>query len=300
MKAGTIELMIHPGWWTLLELSCVSNMMEYLIPKLTNAWLLCQNALILTHKGQLQFESRYQKLLLIIHSQGLEKEWLKYVLWNSVATNRFILDILLCKELKSNGVQFPGIYFSFANKNFEQLENSAILLCVVSDPSSYSFCWIWPHFFPIGYSNLLLKTAFVDILVVKKSLDKNHSVQYLCGSRWNLYIHKLQRQTKTIIKGTDWLCFRRGHDWQLLDGPNTHRLLELYFHTIPSFGNTLSDLDFTVESNHQRLKTTVSKQNGAECHIVQYNKLLIVFLFKYIHNKACSCELEKTLAWKWF
>lgn len=75
----------------------ISSKMEDLIPKMINAWLLCQHVSILGYKVQLHFVSRDQKLLLLVPRQALEKEWLKNVLSNSIATKRSIFDILQCK-----------------------------------------------------------------------------------------------------------------------------------------------------------------------------------------------------------
>lgn len=44
----------------------------------------------------------------------------------------------------------------------------------------------------------------------------------------------------------------------MLDRPSTHRLLELYVHTVPLFGHSNFVSDSTFEANHQPLKSTIS------------------------------------------
>jgi len=59
-----------------------------------------------------------------------------------------------------------------------------------------------------------------------------------------------------------------------LDKPNAHRLLELVFHTIPTFGHARNCTEMVLESLHQVFKKWLPKSTHQNCHISAVERAL--------------------------
>ena len=67
---------------------------------------------------------------------------------------------------------------------------------------------------------------------------------------------------------------------RLIDRPNTHRLLELYVHTIPLYGHALLVSEMTIEAAHQPLKSAMSRDNNPHAHISAVQHVLCTDWFR--------------------
>ena len=59
-----------------------------------------------------------------------------------------------------------------------------------------------------------------------------------------------------------------------LDKPNTHRMLELAFHTIPTFGHARNCTEMILEGMHQVFKKWLQKSTHQNCHISAVERAL--------------------------
>lgn len=71
----------------------------------------------------------------------------------------------------------------------------------------------------------------------------------------------------SFVKKVRDLCTTSSVIRSKLDRPNTHRLLELYCSTIPHFSHALFFADMGFESNHQPLKSALSRDTNINSHI---------------------------------
>ena len=64
------------------------------------------------------------------------------------------------------------------------------------------------------------------------------------------------------------LCYENGGTWaKELDKPNSHRLLELAFHTIPMYGHALNVSELVLEQVHREFKDWLEKNSHHDSHL---------------------------------
>jgi len=84
------------------------------------------------------------------------------------------------------------------------------------------------------------------------------------GEYWQ---HALLRTAEDFLTKSDMLCRLSPLCRQHLDKPNSHRLIELYRHTIPAMGHVRHFGELVFESAHQPLKRIISKSNHQHPHL---------------------------------
>ena len=81
------------------------------------------------------------------------------------------------------------------------------------------------------------------------------------------YVRDLQTLGQEYVCAADEFITENPNTGKELDKPNLHRTLELYLHTIPSFGHARQFMELVFECAHAPLKRCVSRSNNYNAHI---------------------------------
>ena len=83
----------------------------------------------------------------------------------------------------------------------------------------------------------------------------------------NKYICSIQDLAVSYLEQVDALSVELEIARKQLDKPNLHRLLELYFHSLPAFGHAKHFTELVLENAHQPLKRCITKSNHHNAQI---------------------------------
>ena len=113
------------------------------------------------------------------------------------------------------------------------------------------------------FQNLVFKTVFlpraaIDGRFVVKENEKDDGIQHL---------FELRVLCTNYLKLVDFLCGQSEVLRKELDKPNIHRLVELYQHSIPTFGHPSVFDELIFEAAHQPLKKALSRSNYKQGHL---------------------------------
>ena len=88
------------------------------------------------------------------------------------------------------------------------------------------------------------------------------------------YFAKLQSLACSYVLKANDLCTRMQLAMSHLDKPNLHRLLELYFHTLPGFGHARHVTELVLENAHQPLKRCMIRSNHKDAQVTSVEHCL--------------------------
>ena len=120
------------------------------------------------------------------------------------------------------------------------------------------------------FQQLRLKTFYIPVVPV----DGAEEVASMDEKTGSVYIQQLQGQCVQYISLVNELCGKNARFRREVDKPNLHRLLELYFHSIPRVGHASLFRELILESGHQPLKKGFNKSNNHEPHAYAMSQVL--------------------------
>ena len=113
------------------------------------------------------------------------------------------------------------------------------------------------------FQDLYFSTVFVPL----EQVDGRIEVDGMNGKSWATYLAKLQRKATFYVERVNLICKRGAEMRKSLDKPNIHRMLELYFHSIPKLGHVCQFQELVLEGGHQPLKKGILRSNYHKPHV---------------------------------
>ncbi|MEM1282988.1 MAG: hypothetical protein AAGG81_05485, partial [Chlamydiota bacterium] len=123
--------------------------------------------------------------------------------------------------------------------------------------------------------------------------------EFVHGKGSNLYHNALHRVDSNFINSVDRYFKKYPSFGKYVDRPNTHRLLELTTHTLPTYHHLLFICELVFESAHQPLKFLLSRNNTSNSHINSVKVMLVkdwmfrVWCSWVTYNSKDSSEIER-------
>ena len=108
-----------------------------------------------------------------------------------------------------------------------------------------------------SFQNLVRKTQFDPIM----RIDGKEAIEYYNRKQGYARIRSLKRAGLEHVRQTADICMKSEELKKCLDKPNLHRLVELYSHTLPCFGNITHIQELVLEKCHQEMKTGIADSN---------------------------------------
>ena len=136
------------------------------------------------------------------------------------------------------------------------------------------------------YQDLYFSTVRVPV----EAVDSQAAVDKMDGAHWDGYISTLQDKATSFVRKINWLCKRHPETRKVVDKPNVHRVLELYFHSIPRFGHVSLIQELLLEGGHQPLKRGISRSNQHAPHIHAMTRVLADDWMRRIGEAVCLFE----------
>ena len=133
----------------------------------------------------------------------------------------------------------------------------------------------------ISIQELLLHALFLfqklraqTFYIPQASVDGLAEVHKMDEDNGKVYQQHLKEMAVKYVGILNILCGKNARVRMEVDKPNAHRLLELYFHSIPRVGHASLIQELILESGHQPLKRAISRSNGRESHQYAMQKVL--------------------------
>ena len=131
-------------------------------------------------------------------------------------------------------------------------------------------------------------------------VDGEDCVENMDGEKWHPYMQRLQEKVSEYVRKVNWLCKRSGTVRRDVDKPNIHRLLELYYQSIPRLGHVALFQELILESGHQPLKRGIGRSNKHAPHVHAMARLLADDWKNRIGEVVCEFEdLENITDSEW-
>ena len=104
--------------------------------------------------------------------------------------------------------------------------------------------------------------------------DGREAWNFVHGTGIDKYYHSLQVLAANFVKSIE--KFSKSYPLLsgLVDRPNTHRLMELFYHTIPLFNHVAFVCELVYESAHQPLKFFLSRNHTLSSHLYSVHLIL--------------------------
>ena len=178
------------------------------------------------------------------------------------------MDQMICSALAENGLVRQKSVYNVSKGNLHSMSLSATfctLLCCV------------PVYRCIMKAILTMGPSQKRVLQAIETLHKLISLTYWWPQRGvdppedfnyfkqgdisSLYTADLQELAKSYVVQVNVLCGEVEAARKRMDKPNLHRMLELYFHTLPAFGHARHFMELVLENAHQPLKRCITNSN---------------------------------------
>lgn len=179
---------------------------------------------------------------------------------------RFNLEIVLCHALRNLGMGSHASLFNTKSKNLNSLSMSTVYSLISVLPS---FLRVMKYDQSLPVYNIL--ETFNELLSLTfwwplPNTDGVNSFLYVHGNQ-KTYLKDMFHLASSFVKMIDELCTTSSIVLSKLDRPNTHRVIELYASTIPHFSHALFCVNMGFESNHQPLKSALSRNTNSNFHM---------------------------------
>ena len=137
-----------------------------------------------------------------------------------------------------------------------------------------------------AFRDLQFATTYMPI----ETVDGQGAVDGMEEARWATYMGNLQEKATSYVRLVNWLCMRNPVVKREVDKPNVHRLLELYFHSIPRLGHVAMFQELILEGGHQPLKRGIERSNKRAPHIHAMMRMLADDWIRRIGETACGFD----------
>ena len=233
---------------------------------------------------------------------GVGEDIVKCMLGVMQPAERAQFNVLSMEALASVGYDAEGSFLGASTQKLNQMSMSSFTGLLLVAPWSVRMACQLPlpvrdiednEFMDLPVKHAILHTLYMfrklyvwTTFVPQEALDGRARVQAMEGSSLSFHIQSLQRMVTKYVRRVNLLC-RYGQDVRkAIDKPNIHRLVELYYHSIPRFGHVSLFQELVLEGGHQPLKKGIQRSNNHNPHLHAMTRHLADDWMKRVGDKT--------------